>query len=627
MKSVHFFRFVFITFLLFASVDTHAQLKYLQNVNDMPVHPRILLFTGDEQKIKANIEADPVWKGLHQSIIDACDAIVPLPVCERILEGRRLLGVSREALRRIFYLSYAYRMTGHETYATRAEKEMLAVSDFSDWHPEVFLDVAEMTMAVAIGYDWLHDKLTPASHQIIRNAIISKGLDPSFNRSDAWFLNSNNNWNQVCNASMAFGALAVYEEMPELSKMIIDRAIESIHLPMKEYAPDGAYPEGYTYWDYGTSFNIIFLAAIEKIWATDFGLTKLPGFMKTGAYIAHMTGSTGLGYNYADNGLSGAMLPAMFWFAHKTNDISALWDRRKYMESNRKFTNDRLLPALMLWGSNIKLASINHPTEKIWVGRGITPVALMRTSWSDPNAIYVGFKGGRASSNHAHMDAGSFVMEANGVRWASDFGPDNYHSLESQGVDLWNMSQNSQRWQVFKYNNFAHNTLTVNEQLHVVGGASDIVSWSATSSFMNAISDLTKVFEGQLSSSMRGVAIMNERYVIIRDEVKATDKDATVRWTMLTSADVRIKGKNSIELRKNGKKLTLQVAEPANVTMKTWTTVSTNEYDAPNPGTILVGFEVIVPANTDATLLVKLIPQGAKNTSTKIPALKDWPIN
>jgi hypothetical protein len=67
------------------------------------------------------------------------------------------------------------------------------------------------------------------------------------------------------------------------------------------------------------------------------------------------------------------------------------------------------------------------------------------------------------------------------------------------------------------------------------------------------------------------------------------------------------------------------VTEPAKVGMKTWTTVSTNDFDAPNPGTTLVGFEVKIPANTAAALSVKLIPQSAKKATAKIPALSQWP--
>ena len=627
-QSISIFRlWLPVTIMLAGSFVMQAQLIHLPNENDIPPHPRILMLAGEEQQIKTNMDADPAWRSIHQSIIEACDILIEVPVSERMLEGRRLLGVSREALRRIFYLSYAYRMTGQDKYADRAEKEMLAVSSFSDWNPSHFLDAAEMTMAVSIGYDWLFHKLSPSSRETIKKAILQKGLDPSLNSEYNGWLRLFHNWNQVCNSGMAYGALAIFEDLPDFSKMIIDRAIESMKLPMSEYAPDGVYPEGYGYWDYGTSFNVMFLEAINKIWKTDFNLSQTPGFMKTGNYIMHMTGVTGYSFNYSDNGLYGNMYPTMFWFANKTKDKSILWDQRKRIDSGRSFTHDRLLPALLIWGGDIRLAEIKHSTALMWVGKSVAPVALMRTSWTDPNAIFVGFKGGMARSNHAHMDAGSFVMEANGVRWASDFGPQDYNSLETRGIDLWNMNQNSQRWQVFRYNNFSHNTLTVNNQLHIVDGSAEITSWSSNTAFMNIVSDMSKVFEGHLSRSVRGVAIVNGQYVVVRDEVTTTDKEATIRWTMMTSANVAIKGKNTIELRKDGKRLTLQVSEPSNVTMKTWTTTSTNEYDAPNPGTILVGFEAKVPAGATTALTVKLIPQNTKNTGTKVPELNAWPKN
>jgi len=35
----------------------------------------------------------------------------------------------------------------------------LAAARFGDWNPKHFLDVAEMTFALAIWYDWLFDQL------------------------------------------------------------------------------------------------------------------------------------------------------------------------------------------------------------------------------------------------------------------------------------------------------------------------------------------------------------------------------------------------------------------------------------------------------------------------------------
>ncbi|MDR1864428.1 MAG: heparinase II/III-family protein [Bacteroidales bacterium] len=609
---------------LLLSVVAEAQLKYTKDIKNLPPHPRILLLQGEEQRIKTGISSDPVWAKIHQSIMDECDKITLLPEPERKQTGRRLLSVSREVMRRIFYLSYACRIEGQEKYLKKAERDMLAVAAFENWNPSHFLDVAEMTVAMAIGYDWLYHSLPASSRETIRAAILSKGIDPSLGAGNNGWLKSANNWNQVCNAGMTFGALAVFEDMPELSRMIIDRAVETIRIPMGEYAPDGAYPEGYGYWEYGTGFNVMFLSAVEKALGTDYGLTQLPGFTKTARYLENMTGPLNLSFSYSDTGQGAVLHTAMFWFASKLNDLSLLWNEKKYLEGDKKHTGNRLLPTVMIWGSGVKTGDITPPEELFWTGGGATPVAMMRTSWTDPDAVYVGFKGGSASVSHAHMDAGSFVMDANGVRWAMDFGMQDYHSLESKGVDLWNSRQNAQRWQVFRYNNFAHNTLTVNGQLHQVKGRAHLQSWSSSPAFMNAVSDMTEVFEGLLSSCVRGVAIVDRRYVVVRDEIKTSGREARIRWTMLTGAEAKITGKNAIELTENGKKLKIEVAEPAKVTMKTWTTTSANDFDAPNPGTVLVGFEATVPANSVAALSVKLIPQGVRKTVSKVPELAQW---
>lgn len=56
-------------------------------------------------------------------------------------------------------------MTADSRFLERARQEMLAVASFSDWNPSHFLDVAEMTVVMCIGYDWLYDDLPPISGQ------------------------------------------------------------------------------------------------------------------------------------------------------------------------------------------------------------------------------------------------------------------------------------------------------------------------------------------------------------------------------------------------------------------------------------------------------------------------------
>ncbi len=617
--------FLIVVILFITVISASAQNEKNSLVLKASDHPRILLLKGEESAIRKTIAADETWKKLDRFLTSECDKIIEKPPVERILIGRRLLDKSREALRRIFYLSYAFRMTSDVKYLERAGKEMLAVSSFSDWNPSHFLDVAEMTMAVSIGYDWLYSSLPESTRSTVRKAIIEKGLNPSLLPANSGWVEASHNWNQVCNAGMTFGALAVYEDEKELAEKIIARATRSITLPMKDYEPDGAYPEGYSYWGYGTSFNIMFISALEKAFGRDCGLEINPGFFRTAGYLENMTGPTGSCFNYSDAGQGGGLNPAMFWFADRLNDPSLLWSEKYHLE-NKNPTNDRLLPAIMIWGAGMTMDKITPPLKTIWEGQGKNPVALMRSSWNDKNAIYVGFKAGSPSVNHGHMDAGSFIMEAGGERWAMDFGMQDYNSLETAGVDLWNMKQNSQRWEVYRYNNFVHNTLTVNNKLQSVEGSSSITSFSDDPEMMNARSIITDLYKNDLKKAERGVSIVGKKFVMIRDEIEASDNDAVVKWSLLTSANVAVIGKNTAEFTKNGKKLVMKVKSPAGAEIKTWNTVPLHNYDAPNPGTTLVGFEITVPPNSKADMVVLMLPEGAEENEnvTKL-RLEAWP--
>ncbi len=612
--------------LLILPIYASAQLKYLNNITSIAEHPRILLLKSEENAIIKNVNTDPNWKKLNKTIIDESNQIIGLPTLERIQIGRRLLDKSREALRRIFFLSYAYRMTKDKKYFLRAEQELLKVSQFSDWNPSHFLDVAEMVMAVSIGYDWLYADLPKSSRDIIKAAILKKGIEPSFDIKNNGWIKATHNWNQVCNAGMTYGALAIYEENPTLAKSVIDRAIESIKLPMEDYKPDGAYPEGYGYWGYGTSFNVMFLSAIQKVFKSDFGLSENEGFLKTAGYLQNMTGSSGKNFNYSDAGNDSGINPAMFWFANRTRNNTLLFNEKSYIQGkDKKLINDRLLPATMIWGKDIDLEKVTEPTPLIWVGQGKNPVAMMRSSWTKPDAIYIGFKAGSPSVNHAHMDVGSFVMDALGERWSMDLGIQEYESLESKGVKLWGKEQNAERWQIFRYNNLAHSTLAFDNEFQRVEGYATINTFTENPNFLSAISDISAVYKGQVASVMRGIAVIDQKYVLIKDEIKSNEKETTTRWSMITSSDVKILTDGSAELRKNGKKLLLKVTSPLKINLQTWSAQGMHDYDAPNLGITIVGFEVKIPANSNISVDVLLIPENISENSIKpIESLKNW---
>lgn len=599
---------IILLLIILGSLKTSAQ--SITNLPSTIMHPSLLIKQGDVLLIRKSIQNSSKIAVLNNVIIEESDKVLGLACLKYEKIGKRLLATSRECLKRVFYLSYSYKITGNEKYAQRAENEMLAVSSFTDWNPTHFLDVAEMTMAVSIGYDWTYEYLSPLSRDIIRKAILNHGILPSMDsRYNSW-LTGKNNWNQVCNAGIMFGAIAIRDSEPELAKTIIDRSLKSITNSMSEYEPDGTYPEGFNYWNYGTSFNVMLISAAELLIGKElFPANNIPGFIKSASYIVNMVGPTGNIFNYSDGRKDSEPNSTIYWFANRTNNLTLLWNEHTNYDSY-KLKYDRLLPAAIIWGSALNCDTAIPPKSTFWIGQGINPVCLMRTSWTDKNAIYLGFKAGTPSASHGHMDVGSFVMEANGERWATDFGMQEYESLESKGVDVWSMAQQAQRWDIFRYNNLAHNTLSFNDSLQRVAGSCPIKSWSDKPNKMFATSDITPVYAGQVKKITRTASLLNKSYVSIKDEIETLLTPTKVDWKLLTEALPKLNPQNnSIELTQNGKKLLIKIKSTAKITLKTWSTTSTKDYDAPNPNTYLVGFEAQLPENSKTILVVSLIPK------------------
>jgi hypothetical protein len=481
-------------------------------------------------------------------------------------------------------------------------------------------------MGVAIGYDWLYEDLSDINREVIKSAILMKGIYPSQESEYTWWLTSDNNWNQVCNAGMVYGAMAIQEDYPDLAEDIIERAFLSIPIPMEAYQPDGVYPEGYGYWGYGTTFNVLFLSAIEKYLGTDRGLTSIPGFLESGDFMKHMLTPTGKSFSWADVGTGTNLKTAMFWIADRTNNPSVLWSEKRFLETSNfsSFTGIRELPAIMIWAKDIPLSKITEPTEKFWMGQGPNPVAMMRTSWTDGGAVYLGFKAGTPSENHGHMDIGSFVMEANNSRWATDLGSQNYNSLESLGMKIFGKDQDAERWTVFRMGTYSHNVLIIDNEQQRVNGYAKIDKYSDAEEFMFGISDISTVYNGQLKKATRGVGIKDGKYTIVRDEIETLDKPTLVRWNMVTFSHVEL-GNKEATLTDNGQILYLRVQGPDNIEMKTWSTAPTNDYDAENPGTIMVGFECDVPANSSQAFEVILVPKPVEAEAAFLDkTLDEW---
>jgi len=277
---------------------------------------------------------------------------------------------------------------------------------------------------------------------------------------------------------------------------------------------------------------------------------------------------------------------------------------------------------VMIWGagSGASLENPLEPKQLSWMGQGRTPVMATRSSWSDPAALYLGFKSGSPSGGHGHKDVGSFVLEADGVRWAADFGGENYNRLESHGVNLWTHAEDGQRWEVFRHRSSSHNLLTFNGKQQLAAGYAKIDDYADKDGLVYAMSDLSALYPSQVAAYKRAASVVDKRYVVIQDVV-STDQATKMRWNMLTEADkVTFLSENRALLEKGDKKLYLMVESPLPVRFYQKDTTPEEDYNSPNEGNKIFGFEADLPANITHEIRVYLMP--GKEITTPLPAYR-----
>jgi len=595
-------------------------------------HPRLLATKADLVALRESLDDDPARRALAAAVVNQAKSLQDAPPITRTLQGKRLLGESRRCVKRVVLLAMAYHLSDDARHADRSKKEMLAAARFSDWNPRHFLDVAEMTFALALGYDWLHDVLDEASRKEIRAAIVEKGVVLPFETRHKGWVRANNNWGQVCHGGLTAGALAVLEHEPDLAARTVHNALENVTRSMHAYAPKGGYPEGPGYWAYGTSYNVLLIGVLESVLGTDFGLTKAPGFAETGQYVSVACGPSGEFFNYADGGSSRAPQPALFWLARHFDRPDWLLGERERLAAgvarlrpaDAASGGNRLLPLALLWLNDAgKSPEIRMPLH--WQSEGETPITVHRSSWTDPGATFVGLKAGSPSANHGQMDTGSFVLDADGVRWALDLGAEGYHGIESRGMNLWSRGQDSDRWTIFRQSNEGHNTLVIDGQLQRASGSGRIVQFSDDPAFPHSIVDMTPVYAGQAESIQRGVALVDSRSVLIQDRLTGLKPGSRVRWGMITRGSPGEVSGSSVALRQDDARLTLTILSPENAA---WQVIDTatprNQWDSPNRGTRMLAFEIVAPASGELTLAVLATPGSAPASKPNLRPLSKW---
>lgn len=591
-------------------------------------HPRLLMNRADFKSLKdkavsKRFQNKTLYK-LHKLLIDVANESVAdntAIVYQLDASGKRILDKSQLALKRIGSCAYAYRMTGQAQYLEKAVSDMNTVIAFSDWNQSRhFLDTSEMAFAVALGYDWLYYSLDYDLRVKARKALLNNDI---ISARSHWSNTNVGNWNQVCYGGSIAAAIAIYGKEKTNSGGLINDCIKNNGTVIKKiYDPDGVYPEGYSYWGYGTGYQGVIFSLLENVFGSLYGMDNSEGLKKTPQWMLMMTGIDNRVYCYGDStGSTAVPKMGMWWFAMHYQNPSLLRSELALLNDGG-YTTDcdeiRLLPMAIACANDIENldAGISGAENvNIYSGGGEVPVVLFRTDWTNAATDrYLGIKGGQANSAHGHQDAGSFVYDALGCRWSEDPQREAYsrveNGLSAADGSFWNYGQNSLRWQVWRLNNRAHSTLTINDADHIVSKPATVLEAKYSSSESYAKLDMTGPLSNQVKSAYRTFRIVGEDLYVV-DEITASTKQASVEWRLMTPAAVTITSGGET-LTQKGQTMYLKSTSSDSsspVTYTTWEARGRNSWDTPCSGYIVAGFTATVPASKTVTFTTVLSPK------------------
>jgi hypothetical protein len=337
-------------------------------------------------------------------------------------------------------LGLLYQLTGDKRYADKLREAMSYYAHYARWTAQSFgrrsppwyseLDTAKFSFGYATGYDALHAFLSDADRKAISDAMIRLAVLPILNdwvlpgRRIHSFDSMGHNWWGVCVAAAGLCALALLGDDPRAQGWIdaVDAGFEewfnypgnALQNRVATFERSGPSYEGVNYTHYGVSEYLHYRLA----WQNTYPGRKpadLEPLDHIARYFLHTLYPTSAGFhavNFNDSSLESDATAAMLLLIAcglGTPEAS------RYLELVHTHPQGALL--LLLKQHPRPPALKGAPNSCIYPDMGW---AIMRSSWEN-NATLLAMKSGY-TWNHAHADAGSFILFKQGAPLVIDSG-------------------------------------------------------------------------------------------------------------------------------------------------------------------------------------------------------------
>lgn len=599
---------------------------------DVPIQPGRVFFGPTPGDPGRKIDSDPGLRRILAHIEQEVEGMLATPPA---LPMDGCPPGSREAplvMKRILYLSFVHLVRNDQRCLRQVREEMAALCACQHWNPRDHLAHAVLTAAMAIGYDWLRDRMAEGERVAIGRTILAKGLQAMYAPSPGnWWKFDAYNHAQVGYGALGLAAVVLLKDFPMPASRVLAIAIQNLRRRLDaNYRANGEYREGPAYWAYGTTYSVLLIAALEGLTGSSFGLGRNPGFWCSAWHYLHSHGNTGRIANFQDSLDETSPIEIMCWFAGRLGAPDMDWfEMRKPLHlpspcGSPSIPSGPFLPLACLWKSPL---SGSYPMERElrWGGGTNDTVVYHRSGWGEEDS-FVAFKGGTPRVRHGQMDAGAFVFEMDGVRWGIDLGNVDYGTMAARGIHLWSYHNRAQRWKVFRLNNHGHSTLVIDGRKQAAKGMARILGTSELPGRRCTVMDLSELYRPEAARVLRGISLPeNGAGLLVQDEVKASRKAILVRWAMVTRASVsRLEGP-WVLLEQAGKQLWMEVQGGSECRWEVFQTdPPPSSHDEGNPGTRIIGFTAMLHPGKDFHSTVRMVRLRESKTVDAMLPLCSW---
>lgn len=430
-----------------------------------------LLYTNDRvEALRGRMAADPAVRKRWEAVVRRANAMLDDElVSKEYAEGGsgqhgNYGRPSSQMAQMGQTLGLAFRMTGDARYAEKLKSAMLHYAAYQRWagdggHTPRWnseLNTARFCYGYAVGYDCIYDVLSADERKDIAGALVRLGIEPTLND---WILGDKrihaldsmgHNWWSVCVSMAGMGVLAVMDDEPRAAAWT--NAIEEgltewfyysgniLQNKSTNFDRDGAFYESVNYANYALSEYLLFRLALSNALPSR-KPADIPLLHKAGDFFVqtcYPTSEGTLAVNFGDGSLkAGTARTLRLLIANGFDKPEYRW----YIERTDAASTD---PVGLVYRSEGRASVSAAKTSTAYEDIGW---AMMRSSWED-DATLLAVKSGFAW-NHAHPDAGSFVL---------------FHGGKPLIIDSGNCSYSRREYTSYYRTSRAHNVILVDGQ-------------------------------------------------------------------------------------------------------------------------------------------------------------------